>query len=172
MSRTQRFTPIVRQIRFKGVTLSFHIIDDQSLGVGQQLVYLVRRFKTKLEPELATFTLPKLVRFIVWKENPQTLGAVGTFGGVLPLLSSPYHISINTESLYEEELRLEKDSHFDLRLLQVFLHELAHFITHNEKEAEKIAFEVLSKITIGLSARKKSPLDPSETAQNSHFETI
>jgi hypothetical protein len=141
----------VRQVRFKDLTLSFHILDDQSLGIGQQLVYLIRRFKKQLEPELTTFTLPKLVRFAVWKENPQTLDASGTFGGVLPLLSLPYHISINAESLYEEELRFKKDGLFDLRLLQVFLHELAHFITLDEKETDKIAFEVLNKITLGLS---------------------
>lgn len=148
MSSTQRFTPIVRQIRFKDVTLSFHIQDDQSLGIGQQLVYLVRRFKKQLEPQLTIFTLPKLIRFVVWKENPLALDASGIFGGVLPLLSLPYHISINTENLHQEELRLEKDSQFSLRLLRVFLHELAHFITHNEKEAEKIAFEVLTKIML------------------------
>jgi hypothetical protein len=144
--KPQRFSPIVRQVRFKNVTLSFHIVDDQSIGIGEQLVNLIRRFKKRLELELAIFTLPKLVSFVVWEENPQALNGSATFGGFLLLLSFPYHISINTENLHKEELMLEKASYFDLRLLQVFLHELAHFITHSDKEANEIAFTVMHEL--------------------------
>lgn len=146
--KSQRFSPIARQVRFRNVTLSFHIVDDQSVGIGEETVNLIRIFKKWLESELAIFmdSLPKLVRCVVWEENPQASNASGTFGGALPLLPFPYHISTNTNCLHQEELRLEKARDFQLRLLWVLLHELAHFITPSDKGADQIALGVLREM--------------------------
>lgn len=140
------FKPVIRQIRFRDVTFSFHIVDMRSVGIGEELVFLIRLYKKKLEPHLKTFKLPRLVRIMVWDENISAPQSSATFGGTMPLLSTPYHFSINTDNLHEEEIALESETKFQLRLMQVFLHELAHFNTLDEKEADRINLETLRKM--------------------------
>jgi hypothetical protein len=86
------------------------------------------------------------VRIVVWEKNPQNKVSSATFGGILPFIFPPYHISINTDNLHKEEIACEELGWFEIRLLQVFLHELAHFITQDENKANKIAWDILKKI--------------------------
>jgi len=140
--------PEIRQVRFKKVTFSFHLFDLGSLGIGGELAELVRNLKSRLEPCLGRFGLPKVVRIAVWNKNPFADDSCGTFGGCLPLLSTPFQICINTDNLHEEELSIWNDSaKWRFRLMHVFIHELAHFVTTDEKEANRIAFETLRRMS-------------------------
>jgi hypothetical protein len=138
--------PEIRQVRFKDVTFCFYIEDLKSLGLGEELVELVRDFKKVLEPHLKVFKLPRLVRIIIWEENPQALESSATFGGILPFLLKEFHISINTNNLHNAEQAYEEPGLFNITLMRIFLHELAHFVTTNEDEANEIARDILKKI--------------------------
>lgn len=87
------------------------------------------------------------MRIIVWERNPLTENAVAAFGGVLPHLSMPFQMCINTDNLHAEEIGVwTTPGKFKLRLMQVFIHELAHFVTKDEKEANRLSFETLRAI--------------------------
>jgi hypothetical protein len=144
--------PLIKQVRFKEVIFSFHVYDMESLGIGQELVDLIHLFKKQLEPCLKNLQLPRLVRVILWNENPLARESSGTFGGFLPLLSQPFHLCINTDNLHEEEISFDDERKFQIRLLQVFIHELVHFTTTDEREANKISWEILHKV---LSEKKE-----------------
>jgi hypothetical protein len=78
-------------------------MDLRSIGIGEELVTLIRNHKKKIQPELQAFKLPKIVRIIVWMKNPFSEASCGTFGGYLPMLDPPVHMCLNTDNLIEEE---------------------------------------------------------------------
>lgn len=76
--------PITRQVRFREFTCSFYIWNKESIGIGEELIELVRLNKKLLESSLCTLSLPKIVRIGIWDTNLFASDSVGTFGGVLP----------------------------------------------------------------------------------------
>ena len=141
--------PERKYVRLRTVTFSFLILDYPSLGLGNELIDLIHMFRKRFDAELGVLKLPRVVRIAFWDENPIEPNSLATFSRMFSVLSTPFDICINTNNLHELELQGSSDEDeqlFKFRMLKIFLHELTHFSTLDEEEANSIASEALKRM--------------------------